>query len=127
MNQTPDAAPAEREELAERVPPGHPSDADIGRQMSNIYGFWQLCGRAACRRAGRCSGDPNFCFDACMPLLSDAVVAGGEAFMEGRFQELSFDEALARWPQEITALATWRNAIGRPRRGRPGPRPAPAP
>lgn len=126
MNQTHDDAAAEREELAERVPPGHPIHAEIGRLTSDTYAFWRLCGRAACRRAGRCNGDPNSCCAACMPLLSDAVLAGGDAMFEGRRLGLSFDEARARWPEELTALATWRNAIGRPRRGRPGPRPAPA-
>ena len=126
MNQIPDAAAAERDDFDRRFPPGHPIHAEIGRLASDTYAFWALCGRAACRRAGRCSGDPHFCCEACMPLLSDAVVAGGDAMCEGRRLGLSFDEARARWPEELAALATWLSTIRRPRRGPAGGKRAPA-
>jgi len=120
MNQIPDAAAAEHDDFDRRFPPGHPIHAEIGRLASDTYAFWALCGRAACRRAGRCSGDPHFCCEAYMPLLSDAVVAGGDAMFEGRRLGLSFDEARARWPEELAALAGWFNAIRPPRRGHHG-------
>ncbi len=89
--------------------------------LSDIYSFWCLCEKTACRRAGRCTGDPERCLAACLPLISEAVAEGGQRMVEAKCEGLSFDEALERWPDELASLWAWNNRIEN-RRGAPRPR-----
>jgi hypothetical protein len=96
------------------IPPDHPARIAVARLLSNTLSIWCLCDATACRRAGRCKGDPRKCLNECTPLLSPDVVAGGQAVIEGCCQELTFDEAYARWPAELTALSAWIDRIEGP-------------
>lgn len=64
-------------EFARRFPPGHPIHKDIraaiNRSYSDIFSFWCLCDRPACRRSGCCKGNPSHCCDLFRPLLPDDV------------------------------------------------------
>jgi hypothetical protein len=84
------------------------------RALSNIYSLWCLCEKTACRRAGRCTGEPRDCLDAITPLLADTVIEGGVHTLEGKMEGLSFDELYARHPDEILALSAWNTLIEGP-------------
>jgi hypothetical protein len=90
------------------------------RALSDIYSFWCLCEKTACRRGRRCTGEPRGCLDAITPLLAEDVIEGGLRMLEGKMERLSFDELYARHPDEILALAAWTTRIE-------GPVPAPQP
>ena len=81
------------------------------RMFSDIYSFWCLCEKTACRRAGRCKGEPRDCLDAMMPLISDLVYEGGQRMVEAKCDGLTFDEAFERWPDELASLWAWNNRI----------------
>jgi hypothetical protein len=120
-----DDDPATIAEDARRFPPGHLVHKALRRTLSDIYSFWCLCDKAACRRAGRCKGEPRDCLDAMMPLISAPVCEGGQRMVEAKCDGLTFDEALARWPDELASLWAWNNRIEN-RLGAPRPRRDPA-
>ena len=103
------------------APPTNPVPADVQRCFSDIYSLWCLCDLTACRRAGRCTGDPSRCSHTCMPLVSDAVREGGERLFEARLDGLGFDDAMKRWPDKLRFLSAWKFRIEN-RRGAPRPR-----
>lgn len=107
---------AERTEDEHRLPP----DPELQRCFSDIYSFWSLCEIAACRRAGRCTGDASHCCDVCMPLISDIVYEGGQCLLDAKLDGLDFDQAMKRWPDELASLWAWKIRIEN-RRGAPRP------
>ena len=96
-------------------PPGYPVHAAVQRLLSNHFAFWCLCEASTCRRARSCKGDPARCLDACMPLLPEDAHRGGLRVFEGHAEELSFDEAFARWPDEMLAWTHWVNHLKKSR------------
>lgn len=112
------------EQIAEddrEIPPGHPLHAAIGRTLSDVYTFWSLCDIARCRRAGRCSGNPERCLDTCLPLLSPKVVEGGLLAIDAKCNDMTVEEAIDRWPDELRHLWTWTMLVEK-RHGAPRPR-----
>lgn len=101
----------------ERLPPA--ARLAMGRLTSNLFALWCLCEKGACRRAGRCKGDPNECLETLTPLLATKVIDGALCFFKGHEQGLSFEELYKRHPDEIVAFAHWRTCIDR-RPLRPG-------
>ena len=101
-------------------PPGHPVHAAVHRMLSNHYSFWCICNASPCRRARRCTGDPARCLEACMPLLPADAYEGGMRALDGTSAGLTFEQALARWPDELAAWTEWKDRLeasrGRPRR-----------
>jgi hypothetical protein len=120
------------DEFERRFPPGHPVHeavrTGINRWFSNVYSFWCLCDRPACRRSGCCKGDPSHCCDLFRPLLPDDVHDGGITVFEGKNEGLSFDEVWARYPDELAAWDDWKTRLeqraGAPRKRVPRKAPA---
>jgi hypothetical protein len=129
MTQQGDAPAAMSEdEFERRFPPGHPVHeavrTAVNRWFSDIFSFWCLCDRPACRRAGCCKGDPSHCVDMFRPLLPDDVHDGGVAVFEGRNEGLSFDQVLEHHRDDLAALHDWNTRLeqragARRKRGQP--------
>jgi hypothetical protein len=100
-------------------PPDHPVSIAVARLLANTLSLWGLCRSARCRRNRACMGNPHECLEGCGALLSDDVFDGAMACIEGQCEGLSFDQAFARWPEQLAALAHWTTRIEHnPARGR---------
>jgi hypothetical protein len=92
----------------EPLPPlDHPASIAVARLLANTLSLWGLCRSARCRRNRACMGAPLECLADCGTLLSDDVFEGGLACIDGQCEGLSFDQAFARWPDQLAALSQW--------------------
>jgi hypothetical protein len=73
----------------------------IQRTRANFLGFPALCTKAVCRKASKCSADPDICMDHMGPDVSEDVKRAG------KIQGLSFDEVFAKAPRELAAYCEW--------------------
>ena len=88
------------------------SGKESSRKLALRFGagrlcLWRLCGRASCRRAQACRGDPR----SCLGLLGDWLAAvDAEARCRGRFAPPDWE---IKTPAEARAYLAWREAAGR--------------
>ena len=106
------ASPAMRDDEP-LPPPEHPFGIAMARALSNTLMLWRLCLSPRCKRNGKCKGDPHACLAIGGALLSDDVFNGGVAFLQGKTDGLSFDEAWAQCPDELAAFGEWARRIER--------------
>lgn len=79
----------------------------IQRTRANFLGFPALCTKAVCRKARKCSADPDICMDHVGPDVSEDVRRAVDALIDGKIQGLSFDEVFAKAPRELAAYCEW--------------------
>ena len=79
----------------------------IRRMQANFLGFPALCTKAVCRKARRCSADPDICMDHMGPDVPDEVRRAVDALIDGKIQGLSFDDVFANAPRELSAYCEW--------------------
>ena len=79
----------------------------IQRARANFLGFPALCTKAVCRKARKCSADPDICMDHVGPDVSDDVRRAVDALIDGKIQGLSFDDVFAKAPRELSAYCEW--------------------
>jgi len=81
------------------------------RWQANKASLWGLCGKAACRRAHECRGDPADCTARYMPLAPEEVHEGVRIMAEGREHGLTVDELRADYPLEMRAVRDWADLV----------------
>ena len=79
----------------------------IQRMRAHFLGFPALCTKAVCRKARKCSADPDICMDDMGPDVPDDVRRAVDALITGKIQGLSFDEVFANAPRELAAYCEW--------------------
>jgi hypothetical protein len=85
--------------------------AAINRSRANWLDLHYLCAKSVCRRAGKCSADPDYCLERVSPRISDDVRQGVDALIQGKIEGLSFDEVLSKTPDAIYALHEWHMTV----------------
>jgi len=81
------------------------------RTISDLVALWPLCHRSVCRKAARCRGTSNECFPYVVQVPEKARL-WVLALYSGRDDALSFDDALARIPDDLTqAWIAWRRSV----------------
>lgn len=95
------------------------------RVIADALWLWRLCGRAACRRARACRGNPFDCVPRCACLVPqearDFLIGVGEAKEEG----MPYAQAMEELEEQREALQRWRACVLRsiaPTNLGPGPR-----
>ncbi len=86
------------------------------RWLSDLYCLWRLCPRTACRRAKACRGDTRTCHTgfALVPPEARDFIAG---FEDARDDNLTYDEMIVEYAEELEALELWRAQVERSERG----------
>jgi hypothetical protein len=84
-----------------------PPPAPMLRWIANTLCLHGLCGRAACRRAHACRGEPLDCVTRYAQLVPEEAREGAKALVDGQFDGLDFDTIYDDAHDEITALAEW--------------------
>ena len=79
----------------------------IQRTRANFLGFPALCTKAVCRKAHKCSADPDICMAHMGPDVSEDVRRAVDALINGKIQGLSFDEVFAEAPRALAAYCEW--------------------
>jgi hypothetical protein len=87
----------------------------LQRWRANMLFFSDFCIKAACRRAGTCSADPDICMGHLAPFVPDEVRRGVDALLEGNIDRLTYDEVRTRWPQEVAAYEGWLEKVSESR------------
>ena len=78
---------------------------------AHFLGFPALCTKAVCRKARKCSADPDICMDHMGPDVPDDVRRAVDALITGKIQGLSFDEVFANAPRELAVYCEWLGTI----------------
>lgn len=93
------------------------------RHISDMLALWALCEQRGCRTRGQCSAVPPTCWKNCIKLTPGPVSEFVFTLFSGREQNLSFDEALRRVPEELgEEWSAWHDAVTR-MTGRPSMKP----
>ena len=79
----------------------------IQRMRAHFLGFPALCTKAVCRKARRCSADPDICMEYRGPDVPEDVRRAVDALIDGKIQGLSFDDVFAKAPRELSAYCEW--------------------
>src|SRR3954471_22849472 len=87
----------------DKTPPPTP----VLRWMANTLTLYGLCGRAACRRACRCRGEPQDCLARYAPLVPEEARDGAKAMIDGLMRGVDFDTMREECKYEIEALGEW--------------------
>ena len=91
-----------------------PQRLKSARHVSDMFGLWPLCADPACRKAGACRAARPTCWTKCLPLVPADAGAFVHALFEGKSENLSYDAALARIPDELKERwANWHLALAR--------------
>ena len=101
-----------------------PKSLQAARNYSDLMALWALCEQRTCRKLGRCRAVPLTCLRDCMELVPQGAGAFVLALFGGKDQGFSFDEALARIPDDLhEEFSIWHQAVtrmtGRPSMERP--------
>src|SRR5262249_40113182 len=99
MNETDDATLSA--EQSERL------HTAIHRMRANFLRFWILCGKAGCRKARKCSADPDICMSQLGPDVPDDVRNAADELLFGTCAGLPFDEVAAKAPRQLSAYCRW--------------------
>jgi hypothetical protein len=91
----------------------------VQRARANFLSFWARCSKTICRKAHKCSADPDICMGHLGPDVPDDVRNAADALIFGKFSGLSFEEVLVKAPRELSACLEWSRT---PFSGRPRPR-----
>jgi hypothetical protein len=103
-----------------RAPPDatHDGRADM-RRINNYLAFWAICPQGACRRAKRCAGDAQACFDFIFPQLPERMKAQFRAELKaahagGTPEEVKrkIREELARFDEMAAGLTSPLSGVG---------------
>jgi hypothetical protein len=78
-----------------------PKDIEQQRTISDLVALWTLCHRNICRKAGRCRGTHEECL-CYMPEVPEKAREWAVALVSGAKEGLSFDDARARIPNDLT-------------------------
>ena len=82
---------------------------DAHRRMTNtLFGFYDVCGHAVCRRAKSCAENPHACFLAIWPHVDPESKAWLRGFIPARANGASKEEALK---QADASIAAHRSAL----------------
>lgn len=93
------------------------------RHVSDLLALWALCENRTCRKLGQCRAVPPRCWSECMELAPDAASEFVFTLLEGKEENLSFEDALADVPEELVAeWSAWHEAVTRIT-GRPSMKP----
>jgi len=79
----------------------------IQRMRSHFLGLPALCVKAVCRKARKCSADPDICMEHMGSDVPEDVRRAVDALINGKIQGLSFDEVFAEAPHELAAYCEW--------------------
>ena len=79
----------------------------IQRVRANFLRFPVLCTNVTCRRARKCSADPDFCMGQLAPDVPDDVRNAADEMLFGTFAGLPFDEVAAKAPRQLSAYCGW--------------------
>jgi len=79
----------------------------IQRVRANFLRFPVLCTNVTCRRARKCSADPDFCMGQLAPDVPDDVRNAADEMLFGTFAGLPFDEVAAKAPRQLSAYCRW--------------------
>lgn len=80
--------------------------------IAELYCLWRLCPRTACRRAQACRGDAQVCMTGLALVPKDALDFLA-CFEDARDDELSYDEMIDVYSEELAALERWRAQVER--------------
>src|SRR5262249_28559918 len=101
----------------------------IQRVRANFLRFPVLCTNVTCRRARKCSADPDFCMGQLAPDVPDDVRNAADEMLFGTFAGLPFDEMAAKATPTLRLLrlaregqkpGSRRQTIGYDRQGNAG-------
>jgi hypothetical protein len=98
---------ARKDDFAAIDTPDHPDLTPVLHWMSNLMCLWGLCAKPACRRARKCRGEPRDCLARYAPLVPEEAREGIKAMIEGRRDNLSFDEVRDMADGEVDAAIEW--------------------
>jgi hypothetical protein len=102
-----------------------PKRLQSARDISDMLVLWALCKHRACRKAGQCRVVPITCWDECMDLAPGPARDFVFALFDGKEYDLSFEDALAKVPEELgEEWCAWHEAV-RKMTGRPSFKPQP--
>lgn len=89
-------------------PHDNPIPAQELRRLSELISVPTLCRRMLCRRSGACRGEPRRCLRECAEQVPEDARLWVLALLTGRDEGLTFDAALERIPEPLTAaFSTW--------------------
>ena len=80
------------------------------RWLADLYCLWRLCGKTTCLRARACNGDLRHCLRA-LPLVPHGARHFMVGFEHGREDQLTFDEMIDLYAEELVALENWRALV----------------
>jgi hypothetical protein len=81
------------------------------RTISDLVPLWPVCPRGTCRKAARCRATRNECSRYASEVPEDARL-WVLALFSGRDDNLSFEDALARIPDDLNqAWLDWRSSV----------------
>ena len=78
----------------------------LERSMCHWLKLHHVCGRARCRRAGECCGDPAACLEACKPVVPEPVRDFVLDMMEAQAEGHGFEQAWAQ-ARDRDAYVAW--------------------
>jgi hypothetical protein len=99
--------------MTDTAPAGLFTTPEASRGWATVLCLWRLCGKAACRRALRCRGDGNTCFQLNFPLLPADVQDWLAELDELNAQGVAFEQAMADLDARPSgqAFRAWRQAV----------------
>ena len=71
------------------------------RRMNNYLAFWAICEQGACKRAKRCAGDAQACFDFIFPQLPERMKAQFRAELKAAHAGGTPEEVKRRIREEL--------------------------
>lgn len=77
----------------------------IARSHADLLHFAHLCPKGICRRAGKCSADPDGCTHLLAPFVPEPVHEAVAIMFQS--DRLTYDEVRARAPFQMQAYEDW--------------------
>ena len=81
----------------------------IARSHADLLHFAHLCPKRACRRAGKCSADPDSCTHLLAPFVPEPVHEAVAIMFHS--DGLTYDEVRAKAPFHMRAYEAWLGKI----------------
>jgi hypothetical protein len=73
------------------------------RSHCNLVGFWEICGRPACRRNRSCSGEPHQCFERHWAIVPEDEKEWMRGAIMAKFKGAATTEELGRSAEQWRA------------------------
>jgi hypothetical protein len=77
------------------------------RWTSDMLCLWGLCGKAKCRRAQQCRGEPSDCVKRYEPIVPEDTYESVSLLRQCMERGMTFKEACAEYPDEIEEVYVW--------------------